>query len=242
MNWYKKAKLNKIATMDVVVDGFRYPQIPETLLNISNSIMYSPQLSNYLKNLPEEEREYFKENHLTELVTPDTSSSKYNAPIGHINIYLRGLNPNRIKEYNQLIQNILKTLKLEFDEPKIDISNMYDSKVLRINITRNPHAYHQLDIPPELNLANENASRIFNGILKTPMEDINAAQLISRINSITRKDKIEFEHEGLEEQTPSGMKIIEPPKSMEYYDQRLERIKEIAQWALDHGYKTISVI
>lgn len=240
----RKAGWMKTASVNVMVSGFPYPEEKETLLDLCFFIMRQLEYkTRFFDSLTPEEKNTFYQTRAPELLTPDTSSSHFDAPVGVINAYTSGIPEDKIDMLNGQIQHILEQEGIDFETTgKVEPSRLLASGVIRYNIKRNPNAEMVRDVPPSLNLANGNARRIFEGILGFQIgQPIDVNDLLRRIAQVPTSRKEEFSHEGLEEGGDGMARMIEPPKEIEYYDRRLDTIREIAEWAGRHGYSTIYV-
>jgi len=263
-------KLLKIASMNVYVQDFQYP----TDLDTINDIARDAERKLPFKNLTDEEKTNFNSQRTPEIVTPD--GLEIDSTSGVINFYTAGLTPVRIEEFLDSILSSLKQAGAEnIGEVKREKSKAFKSDVIRIpvgSITKK-----EVIKPPELNMANDNALHIFQGVLKYQfgegfLGDIDVNDLIKRIDYyLGEKQLPETPNRGLEQKlipwqegeddeyqkvnTIMGpMKKFDPanegaPSLTMYhggYDdpqvrQRLQQIKNIAQWALKNGYPKIAV-
>jgi hypothetical protein len=245
INWYKKSKLNKKATMDVRVSDFDYPVSKKTISDIGNYLQnYILYKTDFYNQLTDFEKAYWKKNKVPEFITMD--GFDVDAETGTINIYLVGL-PERTYSviYDYLIKLLTKEgFKFEATE-NLEDSKMFKSKVMRIKVLDNPYANQIEDKPPELNMANENAKLIFEKVLKYNLSDsfleIPVFDIVNRINKITEEKIEENERPWSRNWGPGKVEMISGGLYSEDIKERLNRIKQIAQWALDHGYKRIYV-
>ena len=284
-NWYKialkKEAMLKIASMSVWVPDAKLPHRMDTMLQVSSEL--EERLGwKMQETFTKSEWAYFKEHRVMEFVIHDNSTTGYDDDSGIINFYTSGFPRDKIGVARDFLSNELTKMNIDFVAPtQLEQSGAYDSYVLRYKI--NKIQEDSIDRPPELNLANANSKRIFNGILGFPYIDeyqcsfsINPRELIDRINKVSSSKVDEFTHEGKEGfeevfgQVPGfntdepeelqvnefldiqpseydqskeqkGPQIFEDAKTKEYYELRLDRISEIAQWAIDHGFEEILV-
>jgi hypothetical protein len=233
----KKAGWIKTATMDVMVSGFDYPQKREDLLDLSHVVEHNlrEELKNIIgednyKNFIKEKAHYF--------LTPD-GDDEFNRT-GIMNLYTRGIPERYLPTICSLIKYLLTDIDgvIVGDISKIEPSGMLDSDVIRIEIKENNYSPIK-NVPPELNMANRNAHTIMQ-LLNFSMSGaggcFDAWQVISRIDRLIDSQKEEF--------------VIEPRSEGNYYEggidiqyieDRVEKLRDIAQWAIDNGYKKICV-
>jgi len=269
---YIAGKLVKIASMDVYIQDFKYPQNLDTLSDLANDAWTKLPFV----NLEEEEKKTFNAQRTPEVVTID--GLDVDSTSGTINFYTAGLSAVRVEEW---LQSILKTLKDDGAEKigaiRRERSNMFKSEVIRIpvgNIVKKEQIR-----PPELNMANDNARHILQKVLKyNPTDgdyaftDIDAAGLIKRIDyylsekslpqspNLGKEEKLVPWVEGVDDPYQKIDSLMGPMKNFDPsndtspslttyhggYDEnavrdRLQKIKNIAQWALKNGYPKISV-
>jgi len=191
-------KLLKIASMNVYVQDFQYP----TELNTLNDIARHAETKLPFNTLSEEEKKNFISQRTPEVVTID--GLDVDSTSGIINFYTAGLNPTRVEEFLDSILSSLKQAGAEnIGELKREKSKMFKSDVIRIpvgSITKK-----EVVKPPELNMANANATHIFQGILKYQfgegsLVNIDANDLIKRIDYyLGEKQLPETPNRGLEQ-------------------------------------------
>lgn len=138
----------------------------------------------------------------------------------------------------------MKQLDKWYKEKADDMSEI---RVVRIPILSIPNKVNQ-NSPPKLNMANGNAYHIFHDVLdmKQYGEEggyfgMPAADLIMKI------DMMQANPRGREAEDTGGpgtdkARFISMGLDSNQIDQRLMTIRQIAQWALDNGYSTISAV
>jgi len=226
-------KLLKIASMDVIVQDFDYPE----KANIMGELAWIAGEKLPYKDLSEEERKEFQNNRVTEIVIPD--GNDYFETSGIMNFYTSGLRPERIQQWLSSILETLKAKGAEITGPtKQEKSRSMRGDVIRIPIGKITKKEH--DSPPELNMSGSNAVYVFREILgydfaEDALPNINAQDLLKRVDNALRS---------MREPTPDDEE--EPGISVGRYTeprarQRLLIIKEIAEWAISHGYNKILV-
>ena len=245
MNWYKRARQNKSASMNVMVADYQYSDPKNDVLSISNFV--TDQLfyyTDFLKKMTEFERAYWQKNRVQDFITADGDSNF--EPVGTLNIYLLAIPEKIIPTLLEYVAKILIDDGFKISSPITEDSDSYKSKVARIQILENPHINKAEDKPPELNMSNANAQLIFEKVLKYDLSEysltVPAFDLINRINKMS-EDKIEEnERPWQREWGPGQVESINMGLYSEQIKERLSIIKQIAQWGLDHGYKRINII
>lgn len=161
MNWYKKSKLQKTATMNVRVVDYQYPTQKKTIWDIANYMeRYLIYQSGFYDQLTDFEKAYWNKNKISEFITID--GFDVDKETGIINIYLAGLPERTYPLINRYLSELLTKEGFDFEAMgAIEDSSRFKSKVMRINILDNPYAHQNTDEPPELNMANVNAKLIF---------------------------------------------------------------------------------
>ena len=150
MNWYKRANINKLASVTFWVEGSDQITQPMTKLDICQDLA---QFIFYGINLGQ------KLGFQWDDIDPDVSSGDVFASTGQFNIYLRnkniksGIVENILNQYNEHKQLIeLKLLEINKSGIKPDLNTA------RVIIVRNDTA--NLESLPEMNVANANANAI----------------------------------------------------------------------------------
>lgn len=230
---------------------------PETEKS-GTQIMNPQDIQNFQKNKP------------MEVFTVD-GESDYFGNSGVINFYTQGLPQASIQKFAQAVKFHLDELGVKYGQFTLDnYQSAYDkdtaqykddedasdflkkrysqvdmshTRVVRIPILQIPK--RQENKPPDLNMSNANAIHIFYNVLGMKeyteegdggiygFSDMPAADLIMKIDTMFAP----------EERSSSGddSRIVDPGLNPEQIDQRLMRVRQIAQWALDNNYSTISV-
>ena len=240
MNWYKKSQLMKNASMNVMIPDYKYPRKKDTVLDIAYLLM--DYLEPFFNKLTGFELEYWKKNRIPDFITSD--GDDYDKETGTINVYLKGLPERTYPILNNIISKALTKEGFQFTPPIIENSNMYESKVMRIKITNNPYS-NQNNQPPELNLANDNAILIFQKILGYDLSESYAEfpifDLMHKINKLTNEKIEENERPWSRDWGKGKAELITGEYNLEQIQRTINKIKEIANWALQHGYKRLSI-
>ena len=231
--------------MDMFVADYQYPEKKEGILDLT--FFLSKQLfyqTDFYSQLNDFEKQLWKEQRTPEFITPDG----FNAfeTTGTINVYLAGLPEKLYPILKDYLSKILTKEGINFNiKETLDDSGMFGSKVMRINIVDNPNAHQIKDTPPELNMANENARLVLEKILGYDLSnysiEIPAFELIYKIDGITN-EVLEQKERGWSRDWGQGqVQMI----SGGYYADQIRRtlniMKEIAEWAISHGYKRVIV-
>jgi hypothetical protein len=215
-----------------------------------NDIKNLDDLANFLKRkvyyplenkLSPEELENIRNGGSTShmIITPD--GGYYNGENNIINFYSHGLE----KYYNTIMNGIkyyLDELKIKYGPFKIDTSGMFQNQVTRIPIINFKPSDNAA---PMINLSNANAYLIFNNLLGFHPDDggftIPAVDLLRKIEEI-EKDQIDLHaRDPYSTKTQNGPTFHHMGLDSAAITQRLNIIKNIAQWAIQNHYDTISV-
>jgi hypothetical protein len=157
-------------------------------------------------------------------------------PTGTINFYL-GDYPE------QLIDKTVSYIKyiLAENDIKVGSTSREGDRVVRINVVSNDY---KVQNPPDINLSNGNAKEIFEEIIgyNSVDEEMNAVDLLMKIQSarksiLTKPEKSSFTKSGGD----GKAHMYGPSHGQDYHNRTLDRIEELAQWAVDNGYQTIYV-
>ena len=256
-NWYKIAKMEKIASMSVMVSRYTRDDTCDNLLNMTARLTYLL----FTKWMDKRDNAYFKEFFSipsNEIIAPDGEG--YDKPAGTINFYTEAIQKEKVKLFTDHIVSFLRGYGMQVNPPTSDMSRMYKSPVVRIPITENAKGLRVQqkleDIPPEANLANGNAYFIFRDVLQIPdFEEgfvVKAQDLKTRIEYFENETKLqEGEYAGqngviMDMTAFSDPDILSGKKAMSTYDEqrvreRLMQIKQIADWAINHGYEELVI-
>lgn len=236
-------------SMTFSVDGTYNPNIFSNLLELSfilQKAIYKP-----LQNMSDFEKERFQKERAPDLITPDGLDS-FNTT-GTINFYVAGLSIDVIKQVVSIINKRLNELGVEFST-RHDDSKMYDSKVIRYDISSTSTDGNESQKAPEINYSNANAIKVlkflgYDEIAEDYGGSINAKELIFRINNLKKsaqdysRPKYDSDMEKFRnpDQERKGAHVIDPGLSAEDIESRVSRLREMAEWAIKNGYNKISV-
>jgi len=227
----KKAKIIKIASMDVMVADFNYPRQMNHLLD---STFYLRDKLFY-DFLSKEEQQQYIADRPHELFGVD-GDSDYSSKEGTINFYSHNF-PRK--------EQALQAIKYFAKENESDVVSItgperagQPSEVYRINYVMYPQK--QKNEPPRLNMANGNARAIFSGLLNYSDDgwgySMDAWELVQRIDKVINAQIEEHSQEPSQEGN-----FIDMGRSQDYLKMRLQDVRKVAQWAIDNGYRKISV-
>jgi hypothetical protein len=247
MNWYRRynktaSKKVKIASMDVYVKDYIPPKSYETIGDMSWYL--SEEIWKVVqKLLTEEEIQYFRDNKPGEWFTGD--GDDFFNRTGVMNFYINGLPLDRINKILSAVRYYLSEIDVESGVPSApEQSGTYKSQVIRIPILKNENKLPD-NTAPQLNMSNTNAIQIFEGVLNFKMEDytgcFDAWQVISRIDRLIPRQISEFERETNDTQEEGKPRHIDIGIDSAYINDKVQRIREIAQWATDNNYQKICV-
>jgi hypothetical protein len=235
MNWYKKAQLNKFATVDFWIDESDKITQPMHKLDICHD------LSNFI---------FYKMNVGQKLglkwdsIDPDVSSGDVFAPTGQINIYLE--NPN-IKE--GIIQNIVEKynadkaglIKLKFLQ--INKSGLRsDLNTARILIEENNTT--DLQKIPTMNISNSNAAALIQllsnegmGQLDPVSGELNAYMLKNIIEGIDQNDFVmnSYTQDVTEEKIENGPTSIDFGRSYQQLSGYINKLREMVEYIITNN-------
>jgi hypothetical protein len=253
MRIYKISKLEKKATLSFYVSGYTEDMMG-TLFGIGYQL--NSKLYEWMDN---REISYLKEFGVlvprSETITMDGVSGM-DDPTGTINFYVDGIKEETYIRILGLIKKYLRENGIEIGKVRKERSYMFDSEVLRIPIIKNQS--FEADRPPEISLANNNMFFIFRDVLgidKDLWKDntFDAKELLDRINYFEGETRLpEGAHAGKpfikmspkDLTNPENLDFLSGRQGASNYDESkvreiLSMIKELCQWALDHGYKTL---
>ena len=262
--FYTRKVVNE--SMNLYVKGADYKRL-DSLGEVSHRLQ--APLWHFLSSLPQDQQDYSKKNHTFptyEILVPD--GPYYFKPTGVLNFYTAGLVRNALIGSLKVIFGKLKEMGLTYGKIKTEKSGTYNSNVIRIPITNNPHE-NSYQGPPELNLSNVNAYQIFHNVLQYEGEhdfSMKAKELMERIETLVKNDpswidkntiKPTDSHWPKAEQDPQdvenphmdivnqlgagGARMIGGGVSRDQIRERLHDIYLIAQWADDHGFEDLYV-
>lgn len=255
-------------SMNVMIKGAKYPHHIEDLNELAYHIL-EKIISPILNNLPEDQKNYFRKNSISyyDMFVPDGSYHSQESPgsTGIINFYISGFTSKTLQLIIKQIFKELRHLNIKWGKIKLEQSQAYKSKVIRIPIIKNDH---KTSGPPELNLANVSAYQIFHNILQYEGDysfQMDAKELIERINSlsadpdwvkkhvknpsVSKKRDMFKDEPNSDDDNPhndilkhfKGATIYSGGMDLEYLWRKIEQIKEIAEWAVSNGFNEISV-
>ena len=243
MNWYKIAKLKKTASMSVYVSDYESPAKKDDLLSVSFIIMDKFFKSDIYNQMSEFEKAYYLKNQVSNFITPD--GDDFDKPTGIMSVYLKGFPERLITDIINFVSKMLIDDGFRLGQGKVEKSRMYDSNVARIPIIANPHVNKNNDTPPELNMANMNANIVLGKVLGYDTSEgeleITIFDLLNRISKVT-PEQIEANERPWSREWGNGkVESLEGAYTAEQIKASIDKLKEIAEWAMSHGYKRLSV-
>lgn len=250
-------------SMNIHVAGANYERT-DKLDELVNHLLRKA-ISPVLHDIPEDQQNYFRKNSVGyyNMLTADGSyySNKDNDPSkGIINLYIDGIMSQSLQKMLKGIFEELRKLGVKWGKIKKEQSGVYKSQVIRIPITDNTSKKYAG--PPEVNLSNQNAILMFRDVLQYEMNDytftMDAKELIERIDSITHDpnwvnqnvrpttvDKTDPEVDAADswkdEPPKGGATIINFGVDESYIKQRLQQIRDVAEWAVKNKLNKIYV-
>lgn len=139
-----------------------------------------------------------------------------------------------MEDKNKAIQETINSYNktIETYENKGDIV-----RVIRFKVSINPNK-NAKPRPPTLNMSNENAYAILQLLNYNPERNpsIPAYEIIMKINLALPRTIQEFTRETTQENNWINMGL-----SLEQIQERLQKLKEIAEWTIDNGYQNITI-
>lgn len=236
--------------MDMGIKDFQYEDDLENILDICNYI-----IKMIGKELWDGYKQETRESGWSDKIDPDGSDAF--EPIGTINFYAAGVDIDDMNKTIEFIKYILNERDIKVGEvkyekvkdkikpedfPKWNITDGGESlRVVRIPIIENNSG--DSGNPPEVNLSNTYAHKIFGEILG--MEGggpytMDATDLLMKLDSarkqmVVRKDipdTVQHSVQGNMHNTINGK---------DYYFRTFDRIEEFAKWALARGYRSLHV-
>lgn len=150
-------------------------------------------------------------------------------PTGTINFYLGAFPEELIKKTVGYIKYILSEKDI-----KVGSTSREGDRVIRINVVSNDF---KDESHPHLNLSNGNAEDVFKDIIGYDSTDdyMNAVDLLMKVQSARKKVLSKPEKTtGTRDGNMFGQSY-----GQDYYNKVLDRVEEVAQWAVDNGYQTL---
>lgn len=249
MNWYKCAKtleasnrltnnsLLKTASMSLYVHGFEHPQDLKTVRGICEYLSYLHNSSNLLT--PEESKIWNANSPIhTTFFSPDGDDALKS--IGTINNYVKGYPKNKIAKLRQFVMSSLKKINVSLKEIQFaKFENSSDFRVIRYVMSNNPNVREKIDSPPEINYSGSHVDSIVMA-LKGKTADPNGENLdaIATLHAIDAlKTPVDVANK-----ITTHKQLVNTPQNLAgaaAVFQRLQEVRKVAQWAVDHGYKSI---
>lgn len=228
-------------SVDVMVADYPYQKTFENLLDVSYYIQ-NKLFHDYLpKKLSGNELKNAQDAIRGETITPD--GDDHFDRTGTINFYLKETFPRELLEdIYSYFKYILSELDITLGQPRLDRSNSRNGAVARLPIVNNENTAE--NGPPDINLANGNARLIFSDVLNYGNEydghsSFDAVDLIMKINVA---ENMLFGHpDKTTRDTSTPKNMYSDIKGKDYIVPVLQRIKKLAQWAIDNGYRSINV-
>lgn len=238
--------------MDMGIDDFSYSDELENILDMCHYVLkkMNGAVWNSLSS-------YTKENWSPDSISPDGSDAF--EPTGTINLYVGQMDLEDAKKIVSFIKYILGEndiivgeVKWEKVKDKIKPEDFAEwgitdggesFRVVRIPVIENNAA--ESGNPPQVNLTNDNAKKLFGTMLGFSLEsgvgfNINAHELIQKIHEFRKSLKTRTD---IPEQTYNerNRNIISPVHGKDYYYRILEVVENFAQWAINKGYTALHV-
>lgn len=220
----------------------------QTILGLSFLLTRSV-IDPVLDGLSVQDKEYFDDHRVMDILTSDGNDSF--KPVGILNFYTAGLKADAIEKVLKGIKYFAKEYDIElgtFRGPEQSRAwgghggvSSKSSQVIRIPVIKN---FNDSKYVPEVQLANHNARMVFGRLLQLP--DFEEGYRISAIdlsNAIKRvEDKIKQDDEFLYRfsnpftvDKSGGATMISGGTDPDYFIGVLARIKELVDYAIDHG-------
>jgi hypothetical protein len=241
-------------SMDMGIDGFRYEDELENVFDISHYVIkkIAYDLWPKLGFTKEQEEEI---GGIGDSFTPDGSDAF--EPVGTMNFYTAGFPSESVDKIVGYIKYILNEKDIKVGEVKYEkvkdkikpedfeswgITDGGESlRVVRIPIIENGSG--DSGNPPEVNLSNTYAHKIFGEILGFEGDgpySMDAADLLMKLDSarkqmVARKDipdTVQHSTEGNIHRTINGK---------DYYFRTFDKIENFAKWAISKGYRSLHV-
>lgn len=225
-----------LETVNIRVKDYDDLQEINNLDDISNSINNGVIRPLFDKISPEIQAKISKRVPAYQLITPD-GDYYLNPKNSVLNFYSGDWPPDILQKAIHGIKYYLDNYKVKYGEFKTDQSKLFGGEVIRIPILGMSFNKNNLG---ELNIANEMSTIIFNDILNFPIEqkEFDARDIIIKIDNLSdfqinnntqepymiQKGQASTYHGGVDEER---IKRI------------LNRLKEVANWAIANHYDTI---
>lgn len=249
MNWYQIAKLNpkaslkKYASQNVLVKDYNYPSPLNNIMDICNYLNY--KIKYKIKDvLPKDEYEEWKKKGVVlEFFAPD--GNDYDKPVGTINNYVGNFPSYKIgwlvretkislKEIGMVISGVVSE-----DYKEDSLKGMI--RVIRWEISCNPNFYAKKDEPPDVNFSNANASMVksllqiaIGSDLDGGFSEFSAQNVIEAIDQ--KLNTLDNINKTVQKAFPNSDDLIPDTITI---SERINRVKEVAEWAVKHGYSQI---
>lgn len=211
------------------------------LLGLSNSILYSKELSDYIDKIlsSSEKEEWMKSRPTYDFLTPD--GKDFDKQEGILNFYTGGLSSENVQKLLKFLKYYISEYNGEvIGEIREDNSKIYKSKVFRIPV----RIKEKISNPPELNISNMNARTILSDVLNYPddtieyYEPLNARDLLMKIESV-EENLFHLQKASREDKAEDNVFI--KGLSTERIKTLLAKLKEIAEYALNNNYTFVSL-
>jgi hypothetical protein len=247
MNFYK---LNQIIneSVDVRVSDAEYPSTLNDLLELSfelnsklwRTLKVSPEHGKYYQDTPHHIDGKFTKHPDGPVVVDGDDQFK---TTGTLNLYLKPFHPEIKDKAVKAIKYMLDELNVKYGMFKEELDSSGEVRVVRIPVLQLPAVDHS-KMPPEMNMSNGNAHHIFWDVLKIPYDyslTISARDLLMKI------DQYDHDMADIDVRLPTqsvgakGSVFISGGLSGDAIRLRLDRLREIAMWAIKNHYDTIQV-
>jgi len=227
-------------SMNVVVSGYRDISIRD-MGRLINSLQRL--LNPFWSRLPEDMQQEIMTKGMPGGSFHIDGESDYSGQDGTINYYTAGWPANIQTQVIEQAKATMDRLGVKYGPFKKEQSGLLDSMVVRIPILHLPAAKN--DPPPEVNLSNDNAIAIFQGVLGFEMDNYSFSMspfdLINAIDNLN-PDKLDI-HARDERQTTykGGSTHHYGGQDKQDITRKLGYIKSVAQWAIENRYELIDV-
>ncbi len=229
-------------SMDLYIKGHDTHNQIDDVDDLAHYLKYNTFDKMWSKMTPEEQEEIRKGGSMHHwVISPDGSFYKDGTPV--INFYTTGFTPERKKQMLQGIEFYLKELGIPMGQIQTNTSNMYGGEVIRIPIGQIP----KKDTPARLNMSNQNAITIFRDLLNYPEDPeggffgISAADLLIKIDNLPDYMSQVHQRDPYDKKGKTGPRMIDFGLSADAIQQRLDIIRQIAQWAVKNGHSELYV-
>ena len=141
------------------------------------------------------------------------------------------MSPLEEEKQEEEYKNRLKEKNIELNSPR----------VIRLDVIENPNPDKKTNEPPQVNLSNRNMYHLMTEMMNFELNrPIDAWKVIQRVEqTVPLADKYQIENEISQEEGKAqffGYGI-----DTEYIKRTLNRIKEVAEWAIDNGYQQLYI-